>query len=87
MPMLMALKPELLALQAMLGRINSKVVVVHGSQDDLVPVANVPYMQAHMKAARCMQTVLLQGRNHFLPWNSEDVVRQAIQSALEPTCS
>jgi pimeloyl-ACP methyl ester carboxylesterase len=87
MPMLMALKPELLALQAMLGRINSKVVVVHGSQDDLVPVANVPYMQAHMKAARCMQTVLLQGRNHFLPWNSVDVVRQAIQSALEPTCS
>jgi pimeloyl-ACP methyl ester carboxylesterase len=84
---LMALKPELLALQAMLGRIKSKVVIVHGTRDDLVPVANVPFMQAQITSASCVQTVLLPNRNHFLPWNSEDVVRQAIRSALEPTCS
>jgi pimeloyl-ACP methyl ester carboxylesterase len=84
---LMALKPELLALQAMLGRIKSKVVIVHGTRDDLVPVANVPFMQAQITSAACVQTVLLPNRNHFLPWNSEDVVRQAIRSALEPTCS
>jgi pimeloyl-ACP methyl ester carboxylesterase len=84
---LMALKPELLALQSMLGRIVSKVIIVHGTQDDLVPVANVPFMQTQLKGARCMQTRLLEGRNHFLPWNSEDVVRDAIRAALEPACS
>jgi pimeloyl-ACP methyl ester carboxylesterase len=84
---LMALKPELLALQALLGRINAKVVVVHGTQDDLVPVANVPFMQAQITGARCLQTMVLEGRNHFLPWNAEDRVRQAIAAALEPACS
>jgi pimeloyl-ACP methyl ester carboxylesterase len=84
---LMALKPELVALQSLLGRINTKVVIVHGSLDDLVPVANVPFMQAHITGARCVQTTVLEGRNHFLPWNSEDRVRQAIAAALEPACS
>jgi pimeloyl-ACP methyl ester carboxylesterase len=83
---LMALKPELIALQPMLARIKSKVILVHGTKDDLVPVANVPFIQAQMTGARCLQTMLLEGRNHFLPWNAEDVVRDAIRSALEPTC-
>jgi pimeloyl-ACP methyl ester carboxylesterase len=84
---LMALKPELLALQSLLGRINSKVVVVHGSLDDLVPVGNVPFIQAQITGTRCLQTMVLEGRDHFLPWNSEDLVRQAIAAALEPACS
>jgi pimeloyl-ACP methyl ester carboxylesterase len=83
---LMALKSELLLLQTQLGRINTKVVIVHGTLDDLVPVANVPFMQTHITGARCLQTMVLEGRNHFLPWNSEDRVRQAIAAALEPTC-
>ena len=38
---LMALKPELEALAAMLPAIRAKVVIMHGTDDDLVPVANV----------------------------------------------
>jgi len=59
------------------------VLIVHGTKDDLVPVANVPYMQAHLSASRCLKTVLLEGRNHFLPWNAVDVVRESIAQALE----
>ena len=83
---LMALKPELEALALRLPSITAKVVIVHGTQDDLVPVANVPFMQARLTGARCVKTVLLDGRNHFLPWNSADVVRQAINQALEAGC-
>jgi pimeloyl-ACP methyl ester carboxylesterase len=83
---LMALKPELESLAALLPRISARVVLVHGTQDDLVPVANVPYMQAHLTGARCLQTVLLEGRNHFLPWNSEAEVRRAIALAQEAAC-
>lgn len=83
---LMALKPELVALTALLPRITAKVVIVHGTKDDLVPVANVAFMQAHLTGARCVTTMLLEGRNHFLPWNSEAEVRQAIRLALEPAC-
>ncbi len=83
---LMALEPQLVALTALLPRITAKVVIVHGTKDDLVPVANVAFMQAHLTGARCVTTVLLEGRNHFLPWNSESDVREAIRLALEPEC-
>lgn len=83
---LMALKPELEALAAMLPAIRAKVVIMHGTDDDLVPVANVPFIQHHLTGARCVQTVLLSGANHFLPWNAEDRVRQAIAMALDPSC-
>jgi len=83
---LMALKPELEALAAMLPRVTARVLIVHGTVDDLVPVANVPFMQARLTGARCLQTQLLEGRDHFLPWNSEAEVRQAIATALEPAC-
>ena len=83
---LMALKPELQALAQVLPRITAKVVIVHGTLDDLVPVANVPFMQAHLTGARCVKTVLLQGQNHFLPWNSEATVREAMRMAIEPSC-
>jgi pimeloyl-ACP methyl ester carboxylesterase len=83
---LMALKPELEALAKVLPRITAKVIIVHGTKDDLVPVANVAFMQAHLTGARCVKTVLLEGQNHFLPWNSEATVREAIRMAMEPSC-
>jgi pimeloyl-ACP methyl ester carboxylesterase len=83
---LMALKPELEALAAMLPSVRARVVIVHGTLDDLVPVANVPFMQVRLTGARCLQTVLLEGRNHFLPWNSPEAVRAAVAQALGAGC-
>jgi pimeloyl-ACP methyl ester carboxylesterase len=83
---LMALKPELEALGKMLPAVKAKVVIVHGTLDDLVPVANVAYMRERFSGARCVSTVLLEGQNHFLPWNSEGAVREALRVALEPSC-
>jgi pimeloyl-ACP methyl ester carboxylesterase len=83
---LMALKPELELLAPLLPQIKAPVLIVHGTQDDLVPVANVAFMQAHLSGARCVKTVLLEGRNHFLPWNSADLVRDAIRQASEAPC-
>jgi len=83
---LMALKPELEALGTILPSVKAKVVIVHGTADDLVPVANVAYMQERFSSARGISTILLEGRNHFLPWNSEGAVREALHIALERSC-
>lgn len=83
---LIALKPQLESLAYLLPKIAVPVLIVHGTKDDLVPVANVPFMQARLTGARCVKTVLLEGQNHFLPWNSIAVVRQAIAWALEAPC-
>ncbi len=83
---LIALKPELESLARLLPKITAPVLIVHGTKDDLVPVANVPYMQAGLSGARCVKTELLEGQNHFLPWNSTKVVRQAVAWALGAAC-
>ena len=83
---LMALKPELEALGTILPSVKAKVLIVHGTADDLVPVANVAYMQERFSGARSITTVLLEGQNHFLPWNSEGAVREALRVALEHPC-
>lgn len=83
---LIALKPELESLARLLPKITAPVLIVHGTKDDLVPVANVPFMQAGLTGARCVKTELLEGQNHFLPWNSTGVVRQAIAWALGAPC-
>ena len=83
---LMVFKPELLERQRLLPAIKARIIIEHGELDDLVPVANVPFMQAHLTGAACVKTLLLPGRNHFLPWNSAEVVRDAVRLALEPLC-
>ena len=83
---LMDLKPELERLATLLPQIKSRVLIVHGDKDDLVPVANVPFMQAHLTGAKCVSTEILEGKNHFLPWNSAVQVRGAIQRALDEAC-
>jgi pimeloyl-ACP methyl ester carboxylesterase len=83
---LMALKAELQALEPALATIVAKVVIVHGTADPLVPVANVDYVRARLPQARCVQTTLLEGADHFLPWNGFNDVQQALRIALEPGC-
>lgn len=83
---LMALRAELLALEALLPRIAMPVLIVHGTQDELVPFANVAFMRARLSGARCVVTRRLEGRDHFLPWNAEAEVRAAIAWAAEASC-
>jgi hypothetical protein len=48
----------------------------------LVPFANVAYMQDKLTGSSQVKTMVLQGQNHFLPWNSESSVREALSWAL-----
>lgn len=83
---LLALQPELVELAALLPRITAPVRIVHGSADALVPVANVDYLRRRLGNARCVDTVLLPGADHFLPWNAADQVRAAIAWAVRAAC-
>jgi pimeloyl-ACP methyl ester carboxylesterase len=83
---LLALKPQLETLMQNLGKIHAKVVIVHGEDDDLVPVENVQFLKAHLSSAKCVKTIIIPKQNHFLPWNSEGIVRNAMQIALNPDC-
>lgn len=75
---LMALKRELEALAGRLAEITVPVEIVHGTRDDLVPYANVPFMQAKFTAVSDLDIITLEGTDHFLPWNSRSTLWRAI---------
>ena len=62
-------------------KITIPVVVLQGEVDPLVSVKNVDYMNEKMTNAKLDITVL-EGVNHFLPWNSVEHVKETINKAL-----
>lgn len=83
---LMALRRELEYLAPRLALIRAPVVIVHGSADDRVPFATVAYLQRMLTGSRRVETVVLEGANHFLPWNAADAVRRAIARVATLSC-
>jgi len=76
---LIPLENELRQLKPMLAGIESPTIIVHGDRDALVPVENVPFMQSNFPEDVLVETVMLEGANHFLPWRQEPALRNAIR--------
>jgi pimeloyl-ACP methyl ester carboxylesterase len=79
---IIALEHQLEVLRRRLPTIKVPVTIVHGTKDSLVPFANVDFMKTHMTAAKAMDVTILEGKNHFLPWNAKDKVEGAIAKAF-----
>jgi pimeloyl-ACP methyl ester carboxylesterase len=79
---IIALEPQLRALEPRLATIKVPVTIVHGTKDDLVPFANVDFIKKHMTGTKAMDVTVLEGQNHFLPWNSKPQVEAAIAKAF-----
>ncbi len=75
---LLPLKGELTRLTPLLSHITVPVSIIHGTADPLVPIANVPFMQAHFVRSSRVRTVILPGQNHFLPWEHRSVIASAL---------
>ncbi|MEM6682829.1 MAG: alpha/beta fold hydrolase [Pseudomonadota bacterium] len=78
---LIALKDELMTLQSKLGDLAVPIYILHGTKDTLVPIDNVPFMTAHFPSKMVCETQVLEGQNHFLPWNETDRIWAQINAA------
>lgn len=78
---LLAFKSELEQLAPQLPRIQAPTVLLHGMRDDLVPHVNVDYMRRHFNRVQQFTVISLPHHNHFLPWNAEFELRQALALA------
>lgn len=74
---LIPLKGELEALAPRLGEIRCPIVIIHGTEDSLVPYANVDYMRRVFPGEP--RVITIDGANHFIPWKFEGVIRAAIE--------
>lgn len=75
---LLALKKELIVLNARLHELKTPTVIVHGTKDSLVPYANVAFMEKRFNNVAKLEVISLADKNHFLPWNAVGAINKAI---------
>jgi pimeloyl-ACP methyl ester carboxylesterase len=79
---LIALEDELIALQPKLKEIKQPITIIHSTDDELVPYANVAYMEKHFTGTASLKTVTLGGKNHYIPWNAGPTVMKEVKSLV-----
>jgi pimeloyl-ACP methyl ester carboxylesterase len=73
---------EAAKLAAILDRVTCPVLIIHGTEDRLVPFENVAYMQDAFTSAERVETVVREGKTHFLLWDDTEATREAMLSFL-----
>lgn len=72
------LMDELKAMNQEWDRIRCPVLSVHGTADNFVPVGNADFVKMKLTGRVVFRDVRLNGKNHFIPWNSMDTIRSEI---------
>ena len=61
------LKKDLVELKPKLQNITSKVIIIHGTKDPLVPYSNMAFMKREFVNAKSLETISIKDANHFIP--------------------
>ena len=72
------LKEDLVEMKPTLNNIKSKVLIIHGTKDPLVPYSNMNFMLKEFTNAKTMDTISIKGANHFIPWEHYKTIRNAL---------
>lgn len=62
------LKNDLRILKNDFAKITCPVYIVHGDKDGMVPVGNAAYAKKMLVNAKKVETTILPGAGHFIPW-------------------
>lgn len=71
-------KKDVYELQSRFPKIKCKVFIVHGTKDTFVPVGNAAYAEKKLVNAVSVETTLIPGANHFIPWQYYDVIKNVL---------
>ncbi|MEO0512821.1 MAG: alpha/beta hydrolase [Planctomycetota bacterium] len=74
-------------LRRVLANVRCPVLIIHGTEDGLVPVENVDYMTRVFAHVDRVEVVILEGEGHFIPWTQRDLIRRKLSEFLGPSWS
>ena len=77
------LKKDLLILKKDFSKITCPVYIVHGDKDDMVPVGNATYAKQMLVNAKKVETTILPGANHFIPWQHYREIKEILMKLGE----
>lgn len=75
---ILALKEQLVLLKQKLPNFKATAILVHGEDDQLVPIGNISYLKAHLPADVILRTDQVKELNHFVPWKKPELIVKAI---------
>jgi pimeloyl-ACP methyl ester carboxylesterase len=78
------LKDELEKMLPYWKKIQAKVVIIQGEEDNLVPAANVDFLLEHLPKENIVDVVKVPNLNHFVPWKRPELILQAIEKLSNP---
>lgn len=72
------LMDELKKQKVLWSSIQAKMLVMHGEKDKMVPLGNADYAESNYPDKEKFRKVILEGKNHFIPWTAMDTVRSEL---------
>lgn len=72
------LKTNLYDLEPKLEKVTSKVIIVHGTKDQLVPYSNAAFLNRELVNAKSLKVVSIKDANHFIPWTHFKEIRDIL---------
>ncbi|MEQ9297116.1 MAG: alpha/beta hydrolase [Cyclobacteriaceae bacterium] len=76
------LKEELELMEPEWSNITVRTILIHGEDDDLVPVENAQFARSKMNPD-ILTVQIFPEVNHFIPWNQPQLIYQAIDELLD----
>lgn len=74
------LKEDLVVMKSQLHKITSNVVIIHGTEDSLVPYSNVAFMEKEFINAKKIETIPIEKADHFIPWSHFEIIKMSLLS-------
>ncbi|MCW3116415.1 MAG: alpha/beta hydrolase [Chitinophagaceae bacterium] len=72
------LKRDLVLLKNDFSKITCPVYIIHGEKDNMVPVGNAAYAKQMLVNAKKVETQILPGANHFIPWQHYKEIKEVL---------
>ena len=72
------LKTDLKIMKPTLNKITTNVIVIHGTEDPLVPYSNVAFIEREFINAKSMDIISIKNANHFIPWEHFKLIRDKL---------
>jgi len=72
------LKRDLSDLRSGLKKVTGNITIIHGTEDNLVPYSNVPFMEKEFYNAKSVNVITIKNGNHFIPWEHFELVRNTL---------
>jgi pimeloyl-ACP methyl ester carboxylesterase len=72
------LKKDLVLLKNDFSKVTCPVWIMHGNKDDMVPVGNASFAKENLVNAKSVETIIIPGANHFIPWQHYDEIKKVL---------